>query len=370
MRKRGLLLIFSLAVTAAVTPQAQPAQQKADPELKERPPAPTRHAGVVAGEGRIGLDVVVTDAAGKRVSELQPWDFKVLDNGQPRKILTFRAYRGTTMKPDPPVEIILVLDTVNLPFSQLAFVRDQLEQFLRQGGGRLKQPVLLVLFTDAGLRLQQRPTLDGNAEANVVKQIKGNLRAINPAMGGEGMVEQFVLSAHQLASIAENEALRPGRKLLIWVGPGWPMLNRPSDVYSDRDHRRNFEGIVELWTKLREARMPVYSVSPASDGSPDTLTYQNFLKPVRTWREAESSNLALKVLATQSGGLVLGPDNDLVGQIARCVEDADGFYRLSFDSPPAAQPDEYHELQLLVDKPGAMVRTTIGYYDQPLDKSD
>lgn len=250
-----------MAATAIATLQSQKAQQPANPTLQERPPAASPSEGVIDAAGHIQLDLVVTDAADKPVSDLQPWDFKVLDNGQPRKILTFRSYNETAAKPDPPVEVILVLDTVNLPFSQVAIVRSQVEQFLRQDGGHLKQPVLLVLYTNAGVRVQQRPTLDGNAEADVVNQIKGTVRTIDPAMGGDGMVERFALSVHQLASIAENEALQAGRKLLIWVGPGWPMLNQPTDVYSEKDQRRNFDGVVELSTKLREARMPVYSVS-------------------------------------------------------------------------------------------------------------
>ncbi|MFZ0394868.1 MAG: hypothetical protein WCF17_14590 [Terracidiphilus sp.] len=93
--------------------------------------------------------------------------------------------------------------------------------------------------------------------------------------------------------------------------------------------------------------------------------YRDLLKPVRTWRQAEPGNLALKVLVTQSGGLTLGPDIDLAGQIARCVADANAFYRISFDPPHAKQGDEYHGLQVVVDTPGASVRTNSGYYNHP-----
>jgi hypothetical protein len=46
----------------------------------------------VTAAGKVKLDVAVTDAAGKPVAGLQPWDFKLLDNGEPRKILSFRAF--------------------------------------------------------------------------------------------------------------------------------------------------------------------------------------------------------------------------------------------------------------------------------------
>jgi VWFA-related protein len=172
-----------------------------------------------------------------------------------------------------------------------------------------------------------------------------------------------------MAAIAENEALKPGRKLLIWVGPGWPMLDANNYMFSDKDQRRYFDAIVELSTKLREARMAVYSVSATSAGLgavPDRrFLYQDFLKGVQSPRQADTGNLALKVLVTQSGGRILGPDNDLAGQIDSCVADANAFYTLSFDPPRADHANEYHDLKVQVGKPGLTARTNTGYYNQP-----
>ena len=60
-----------------------------------------------AEEGLIKLDVVVTDKLGKPISGIARKDFKLLDNGQPDKILTFHAYDGSSTGPDHPVKIIL-----------------------------------------------------------------------------------------------------------------------------------------------------------------------------------------------------------------------------------------------------------------------
>ncbi|MGO9437816.1 MAG: VWA domain-containing protein [Terracidiphilus sp.] len=373
-----LLCFFAIAVSrqpsraaGAAGPRAEAAQQAEPPNpvLSQRPPAkPAASPSAIAREGRIQLDLVATDAAGNAVTGLEPWDFAVTDNGEARKILTFRAFNGTTVRPDPPVEVILVLDTVNLPFQQVAFVRQQVEQDLRENGGHLKQPVAIMLLTDRGLRVQQRPTLDGIAQAGVVHGINGSVSSINPAMGGQGMVERFQLSVKQLEAIAESEARKPGRKLLIWVGPGWPILDVPSQGQLEKNKRRYFDGIVELSEKLREARMAVYSVSPADvsmNGGLRSQMYRDFLRGVKSPQQADTGNLALKVLATQSGGMVLGPDNDLAGQIDQCVADANVFYRLSFDPPRAERADEYHELRVVVNKPGITVRTNSGYYNEP-----
>jgi len=355
---------IAVAQTSQAT-ETQSGQQRGsdNPVLTQRP-AQTQK-GLVTPEGRIKLDVVVDDGAGKPMLGLQPWDFKILDNNEPRKVMSFSAFSDAGVRPDPPVEIILVIDTLNLPFQQVAFVRGEICEFLRQNSGKLKQPLTLVLLSDAGIRFQPRPSTDGNAIASVVEGIKGSVSMINPAMGGGGYVERFQRSAKAMDNIAQNEARKPGRKLLIWVGPGWPMLSRPADGYSDKEQRRNFANIIELSTALREARITAYSVAPGTSATPNALFYRTFLNPVKTYRDADFGNLALKVLVTQTGGRILGPDNDLAAQINRCVEYASAFYRISFDPPAAEHADEYHDLKVVVNKPGVTVRTNSGYYSEP-----
>ncbi len=356
----------AIAQTSPAT-GAQPGQQQesGDPVLTNRPPPKPKSQ--LIPEGKIKLDIMVDDSAGKPVTGLQPWDFEILDNNQPRKVLSFRAFSDAGVKPDPPVEVILVIDLVNLPFQQVAITRQEIERFLKANDGHLKQPVTLLLLSDAGMRVQPRPSVDGNALVSVVSQIKGNVRTIDSAMGGEGLLERFQLCARQMGAIAENEARKPGRKLLIWVGPGWPMLNQPVlGYYSEKDQRRYFDGIVELSTRLREARMVVYSVVP-STGADTTysIRYRDYLKGVKSPRDSDPGDLALKVLATQTGGRILGPNNDFASQIERCIADANNFYRISFDPPVAGQADEYHDLKVVVDKPDITVQTNSGYYNEP-----
>ena len=85
-------------------------------------------------------------------------------------------------------------------------------------------------------------------------------------------------------------------------------------------------------------------------------------------RKADTGNLGLKVLVTQSGGEIFGPDNDLAGQIDRCIADANAFYSISFNPPTAEHADEYHDLKVEVLHPGMTTRTTTGYYNQPQQK--
>jgi hypothetical protein len=96
-----------------------------------------------------------------------------------------------------------------------------------------------------------------------------------------------------------------------------------------------------------------------------TVEYMGFSKGVKSARQTEYGHLALQVLATQSGGRVLNSSNDVAGEMATCVADASGFYVLSFDGLPGDGPNEYHALDIELDKPGLTARTRSGYYAQP-----
>jgi hypothetical protein len=71
-------------------------------------------------------------------------------------------------------------------------------------------------------------------------------------------------------------------------------------------------------------------------------------------------------LALQSGGLVLDNSPGIARSIRQSVEEASGFYTVSFDPLPATQPDEYHDLKVQIKVPGLSARTNTGYYDQPV----
>jgi len=369
----GVLLLLNLSCAMAQVSPANSAQSgtgadgSPDPVLVHRPPPKPRSA--VSPEGRVALDVIVNDPVGKPVPGLEPWDFKLLDNDRPAKIMSFRSFGSPNVAPDPAVEVILLIDEVNLPFAHVSYVKNQIADFLRQNGGRLAQPTSIVLLTEAGLQVQPRPSTNGIALVNVLDQIKPHLSGITPAMGAQGLLERSRVSIRNIAALAENEAHKPGRKLLIWVGPGWPMLQSSNFRFSEEDGKRNFDSIVAITNSLRDARIVVYSIAPADGragvGPSRTILYQQFLKGVRTEKDADIGNLGLGVLATNTGGRVLSPSNDVAGQINQCIADANAFYRISFDPPRAEHVHEYHELKVQVTQPGLIVRTNAGYYNEP-----
>ena len=327
-------------------------------------------------EGILHLDVAATDREGKPFSGLAAKDFTLTDNGVPQKIISFAASNPSANEDERLTEVVLVLDEVNLSPAQLELVKDESIKFLRQNGGHLGEPTSIYWLTDSGLFATPVPMKDGNALAEDVarhgspRKVWAIARSHDPFLTAEAEASaRFDRSLRAVYSIAIERRNVPGRKLLLWMGFGWPVTRGREDL---RD--AYFSSLVELSTRVREARMVICEVTARN--KPMVLdfkeTYRDYLAGVRTPSELKEPSLgsaahfALPVLAIQSGGLVLDPLSDISRAIEHCVGDARGFYTISFDPPAAAQPDEYHALKVQIGAPGLSARTNTGYYDQPV----
>jgi len=297
---------------------------------------------------------------------LQQQDLTLLDNKQPQKILSFRAAEGA--KADPPVEVVVVVDEVNASFRAVSEERQQLRNFLQRNGGQLAWPVSIVFFSDKGAIVSDTTSRDGKSLSADLDENKNGLRTSTRSQGFYGAGDRISLSLRALGQLAEHEATRPGRKLVVWISPGWALLSGPNVQLTSKDQQQLFQSIVGLSDQLRRARVTLYDVDPLGVGDAGTLRtfyYKEFLKGVRTSKKVQFGNVGLQVLATQSGGLVLNSSNNVADDFAKCVADANAFYVLSFASLPGDGPDDYHALDVKVDRPGVVARTRAGYYAQP-----
>jgi VWFA-related protein len=353
-------VLFSLLLPVAIlSGQSNPPQQSFSGNTSI-----SASAQPAAATGQIVLDVQVTDASGAPVRGLQQQDFALQDGQAAQSIVSFRAVEGEhTGGADVPVELVLVIDAVNAPFQILTTERNEIRKFLLQNGGKLGVPVELVFFAASGTRTQDGFSRDGNALASLYDQSVSGLVPNNLSA-----TERFDLSIKTLGSLAAHEAKRPGRKLMVWVSPGWPLLSGGNLQLTPKDFQWLFDSTVALSGVLREARITLYDVDPlgvSNSGGTRVTYYQEFLKPATAPKKMQPGYVSLQVLALQSGGRVFNSTNDLTKAIADCAVDANAFYVLSFNAPPAEAPNQYHALGVSVDKPANTVRTRSGYYAQP-----
>lgn len=171
---RFFVLLFCCFSFAGIAKQGSP--------LTQSTPTPGGSAGAPGADRRITLDVVVTGRSGKPVPGLQQEDFTLLDNKQPQPIVDFRAADGSNRAADPPLQSIVIFDSLNAPFEYVSYQGEQLKGYLQRGGGELPLRTSLVFLTDT-LTGQSAVTQDGNTLVEAMNAKGVGLRSIRRSAG-------------------------------------------------------------------------------------------------------------------------------------------------------------------------------------------
>jgi VWFA-related protein len=347
-------------------------------------------------EHRIVLNAMVTNADGKPATDLKPEDFTVLDDRLPRPIESFRAAHGSSDR--ERVHVILVLDAVNNSSRMFGIERREVERYLNRNRGKLPYPFSLELLSAAGSSL-----VPSSRDAEALVAGLNHAAASTHAMdcGDEGGIapqqyhsdvyspplnlgpletvkqretkadclnRKFVLSVAALDKLARQQTDVPGRAIVIWLGEGWPLLLGP-DFSPDTPARaeNHFDYLADLSASLEQAQITLDAVS-SPDLSRKAEPGAEKLASAATPPEgnvAHTSDFALPVLVRQTGGQVLAYGKDIGSEISAAMADAEAYYALSFDAPPAAGVGEFHTLEVKVNRPGLAVRASTAYFAQP-----
>ena len=174
-------------------------------------------------------------------------------------------------------QIILVIDAVNNFSKQVRTHAKEIERYLKEGNAPLAYPMALGVFSSIGIEVSQSSrdravllhelrarTEDIRAGGCITQQDHGNETAAAYTLGGMGGTraesqqqlicknERFVKSINALSELARKQMDVPGRVILIWLGPGWPMLTDKAFTPDPPDLKRSFfSQLVTLSMSLR-----------------------------------------------------------------------------------------------------------------------
>ena len=307
---------------------------------------------------------------------------------------------------DQRLHLVIYVDNLNLrPFTRnraLRYVRGFLNNRLRPG-----DEVMLVTY-ERSLHVRHHFTSDpeiiGSAlyeveemsgmgvhadsdrrdilrdiyEADSVNVVRG--RATQYA---ESLYSDMRFTVDALTEIVDTLAGLPGRKAILYVSDGLPM-RAGEDVFhalSDRfqasgdnflmdglryDLSRDFQ---KLTSRANAHRVTFYTLEAAGlrtysfmDASNSTIGGGSRIDQIH-FSNIQSS---LRLMAHETGGMVLVNTNNFQPLLDRVAEDFDTYYSLGF-SPGSAESGRYHRIGVKVKgRKGLVVRTRDGYRDKPV----
>ena len=345
------------------------------------------------------LDMIARDAAGLPLQGLGGDHLMLLDNKKP-----VSADHWKLLTAEAATQVIVVLDAVNSSLPELVRSEDAVERTLQSHGGRLDHALTILIVSDtepkadtgsATTALHRRQLFvhripassDPHELLQALKDYRPGLQRILEAQGGSAQAERVRLSLEALSFIANAEKTLPGAKIVAWMSPGWPYLAE-SDA---RSSQQLYDSVVYFSDLLREARLMLYVVNPEGVAARDTSSqmegfelatrpgingantgtahvpqtigrdyYKAFLKGVTRANDADPNDLALQVLAIQSGGLVLPESNDLKAQLERCMAEADAVATLAYT--PSRAKEVYHAISVERSGGGKLLRSRTGFY--------
>ncbi len=374
----------------------------------------------------VEVPTVVSDKSGAHVHGLTKEKFHVFENGSEQKIAAMEEIVAVPTAPSaPPLRpgvfsnaienkqahnfTVVALDTINTPFLDQAYGRQQLLKFLAQNVDP-KQSIAMVLITSKGLKVVQSLSSDPATLVKILKKLSGEItdaemidvdtRAtaaltgettvsglngglFEPLGGGvtNSVLGDFVSNGDVLyAQFRQENAIETtmrafegiawtlagvqGRKTLIWATGGFPFYMDNPDAIPGGRLSNLYERAMQA---LNDAQVVIYpvdirgivNISPIADAktrrAPGSAQFTQ-----RAWLQ-QSTIDTLTQFAEVTGGRAYYNTNDVAGSFKKAMDDSSSYYMLSYYLDTKSPKAGWRHLKVKVDEKNVEVRSRSGF---------
>jgi VWFA-related protein len=382
------------------------------------------------------VNVVVHDKQGRPVTDLTKDDFVLLEESKPQKIDAFsvesripEVQSNLSLPPNTYTNrlagssaamrnvSLILLDSLNTNIQDQAYARQRLVKFLEQI--QSQDRIAIYSLSSAGVRIIHDFSNDASSLLAALRLYRErfSIEAEPPVLGVETLtpviaasddelndkvlkLEEFIKDAKQaiegpmvanrvmktisvLEAIANSLARFQGRKNLIWVSAGFPLLwggETVGPTLGAITAGGNFTRQTDEVTRvLGNANITVYSVdargligalprageqrSASSPGLERSRTSRT-----QPYADSTSGTNSLNVLAQNTGGRAFFNRNDVDRAIRDAVEDSHVSYTLGYYPMHGKWDGKFRAIKVKVNRPGMEIRARNGYFAADLSK--
>jgi Ca-activated chloride channel family protein len=329
-RTHVTLIAAAVAVSAAVLsaggqqPQQeppQPQQQQPAPAPPARPAPPAQSPSFRVGVELVSMNVTVTDAANRYITDLEENDFQVYEDGVKQDVTLFN-------RTNLPIALALLLDTsasmeARLPIAQeaaIGFARRLRPQDLAEVIDFDSRVVILAPFTSKAPELEQaiRRTSAG---------------------GSTSMYNAIYIALKDLKKIVATSTDEIRRQAIVVLSDG-----------EDTSSLLPFEEVLDL---AKRSETAIYAIGLRSN---EGGSFGN-----KGFKEAE---FVLRQLTQETGGRAFFPTqatelNTIYSQIA---DELSSQYTVGYTSKNARRDGAWRRIVVRVARPSVVARTKQGYF--------
>jgi VWFA-related protein len=406
-------------------PQNPAPQTAAQPSATQQNAPPAKPAPAIRAVTRlIQVSVLVHDKHGEPVTGLTKDDFTVLDERQTQTIRLFSVetnlpteHPAAPLPPDtytnrvterggtPKNVTIVLLDGLNTEFTDQVYARKEAIKFLEQiqPNDRVgiytlgdKLAVLHDFTTDSAALLGALKNYGGRISSELTASTPEEQPINSPTLTGQSdaltaaldafmqapaqreanfyTTNRVLLTVEAFEVIARHVAAIPGRKNLVWISGSFPINFGFDDVtqanMTPLDQQLQFEEQIEKAARaVNDANLAIYPVD-ARGLMPSNMNIaksnmgrsglQGRPKMIQAPRQSEFATMT--VLADRTGGRAFYNTNDLFKAIRTAVDDSRVTYELGYYPTNPLWDGKFHEIKVMVNRPGVNVRARKGYF--------
>ena len=423
----GLAQQSSAPPNASVGSQANSTSQGSQPG---QVPAETLHASTQL----VIVDVVVEDRSGHPLHGLTRDNFVLTEQKKPQTIRNFEEHSAATdQKPGPPMPAmppgvftnytpikpdstlnILLIDALNTPMTDQAFVRQQLLNYVKHEKpgtdvaifGLTNRLVMLQGFTAdpavlraAVQRLNSKasPLLDdavGNGAAP--ETLSDAMQDAAPTGGADSaMIAQTIASLQQFEAeqasmqtqlrtqytldafndLAHYLANFPGRKNLIWFSGSFPLQIEPDPTINDpfavmADSNEEFRETTNLLTFAQTAVYPVDArglmtppvFSAANSGKNYVRNPSRFSNDLMKFSQSQAQeHMTMEQMADDTGGHAFYNTNGLADAVAKAIDSGANYYTLTYTPTDHSWNGNYRNIHVEIAGSAAAQGSKLAY---------
>jgi len=355
----AILAFASLAALAQ--PQDQPAQPPAPPQQSApaTPSAPQAPPPIVVRTPVVIVPVTVKDAKGQLVGDLAQEDFRILADNVEQKLATFSS--------DPvPLSAVVLLDN-DLDLRVVSRVQKSLAAISAAFGPN--DEVAFVAYDNLHATISDFSTNNDAFYTALTRfEIGSHDMTVyaNPAFPVQGPPPGWVPPPNPAVDNTRGY-IPPGFKTTVAVrdaifAAGQMLRGRGRDrrkiiflVSDEADSGNNAHGTDETLRSLLISDVSLFSISVGH--------------PVPVGKKlVQRSKLMVEKLASDTGGDTYraGDQLDLERLYSAVTEQARNEYTLTFSPKEVAKGQDYHPIEVRVERPGMSVETRQGYYESAI----
>lgn len=309
------VIVDRSAMLKAESPQTESGQ------TAQKPATPPQQTPFRAGVELVSLNVIVSDGAGKYVTDLDSGDFNVYEDGVKQDVTFFN-------KSNLPIALALLVDTSASMETKLPTAQEAAVGFVR----RLRQQDLAEV-------------IDFDSRVVVLQNFTNNLAELEQAIhktsagGSTSLYNAVYIALKDLKKAVARNVDEIRRQAIIVLSDG-----------EDTSSLLPFEEVLDL---AKRSETAIYSIGIRAGEGPSTTT--------KGFKEAE---FVLRQLSQETGGRAFFPNQlaDLAGAYGQISDELSSQYTVGYSSRNPKRDGSWRRIVVRVNRPSVTARTKQGYF--------